>query len=57
MVKFDLPVAREKIFNELLWLIFHYYLVVRGWILDFISFKVTTDKTLVWIIFSSLGLE
>lgn len=57
MVKFDLPVDKEKVINDGPWMIFYHCLAVRTWVPDFVSSDVKIDKTLVWIRFPNLGME
>ena len=56
MVKFDL--AQERVSSgKGPWMSFDHYLVVRPWVINFVAFEVKIDSTMVWIHFSSLGLE
>lgn len=56
MVKCDLPMDRERIISEGLWMIYDHYLAVAQWSPKFSSPHTKVKKTMVWIRFPGHNL-
>nr|KYP50915.1 hypothetical protein KK1_027274 [Cajanus cajan] len=55
-VNFDLEANREKAVNNVPWMIFDHYLIIRQWSIDFVVIETIIDKTLTWVCFPSIGM-
>ena len=57
IMKFDSMNDKEKDISGRALDIFDHDLAIRPWVSNFVSLNVKIDRTLVWIHFTSLGME
>lgn len=56
MVKFDLPMDKEKVMSSGPWMLFDHYLFVFNWTPEFVFPSNQIQKTMVWIRFPGLNI-